>query len=217
VQNIITLIDVAVNQNYFKYNNLYSSQQKGLAIGALSSAILSEIFIENLEHNELYRIITKHEVLNYFRYVDDTLIIYGETKTYIGNALSGFSMLYRNLQFTMEKENNKAINYLDKTVIRKPTKFLFNTYRRPTTISTVIHSISCHPAERKIIAFNCLYSSVKEYPLPKCQKQNKLNIIRQTATENNYKTTKLPKVTSHTVTQPETQKRAKRSGKILLI
>jgi hypothetical protein len=62
-----------------------------------SSAILSEIFIHNLEHNKIYQTIKKHNVLNYFRYVDDTLIIYDETKTDIDNVLTGFNNLYKNL------------------------------------------------------------------------------------------------------------------------
>jgi hypothetical protein len=107
VQNIITLIEVAISQNWFKYNNQYYSQQENLAMGEPSSAILAEIFIQNLKHNEIHQILTKHSVLNYLKYVDNTLIIYYGTKTSIDIVLIEFNNLHKNLQFTIE--NNKEI------------------------------------------------------------------------------------------------------------
>jgi hypothetical protein len=45
-------------------------------MGAPTFAILSEIYFQNLKHNQIYHILTKNNILNYFRYVDDTLSIY---------------------------------------------------------------------------------------------------------------------------------------------
>jgi hypothetical protein len=160
---MITLIETVINQYYFIYNNQYYSQQEGLAMGAPSSVVLSEIFIQGLEHNQLCQTLTKHKVINYFRYVDDTLKIHDKTKTNIDKVLTEFNNLYENLQFTVEKEGNKEINYLDITVNRKFTKFMFNIHRKPTTTSSVTHSTSCHPTEHEIAAFNYLYNRVIKY------------------------------------------------------
>jgi hypothetical protein len=51
VHNIIALTEVVIKQNYFKCNNQCYKQQKCLAVAAPWTAILSEIFIQSLEHN----------------------------------------------------------------------------------------------------------------------------------------------------------------------
>jgi hypothetical protein len=111
-------------------------------------------------------------------------------KTSTDNVLTKFNNLHKNLQFTMEKENNKKVNYLDITILRKTMKLIFNIYRKSTTTSTAIHSTSCHPTEHKIAAFNYLYNRVNQYPILNYQKHNELNIIHQIATENKYKNNK---------------------------
>jgi hypothetical protein len=63
---------------------------------APTSAALSEIYLQNLENNQIYHILTKHNTLNYFRYVDDTLLIHDETKTSIYNVPTEFNNLHKN-------------------------------------------------------------------------------------------------------------------------
>jgi hypothetical protein len=94
----------------------------------------------------------------------------------------------------MEKESDKEINYVDLIVIGKPTKFVLNIYRKPTFSSMVINSMTCHPIEHKLTAFNYFYNRVNQYPLQKYKKQIELNIIRQIASESDYKMMKPPKV-----------------------
>jgi hypothetical protein len=48
-----------------------------------TSAILSEIFLQYLEHNIILSILSKHHVDSYNRYVDDILIIYNNMRTNI--------------------------------------------------------------------------------------------------------------------------------------
>jgi hypothetical protein len=82
-------------------------------MGAPTSAILAEIFIQCLEHNA---IIQKHHILDYYRYVDDILIIYNENYTNIQNTLNDFNSVHPNIQYTMEKQIANKLNYLDVTI-----------------------------------------------------------------------------------------------------
>jgi hypothetical protein len=50
-------------------------------MGVHTSAILAEIFIQHLEHNDILKILQKHHILDYYWYVDDILIIYNEDYT----------------------------------------------------------------------------------------------------------------------------------------
>jgi hypothetical protein len=51
---ISNIINIIIEQNYFQFNNKYYKQKEGLAMGAPSSAILSEIYLQYIEHSHVY-------------------------------------------------------------------------------------------------------------------------------------------------------------------
>jgi len=67
-----------MKQNFFTFLNNWYTQNDGLAMGAPTSPILSEIYLQNMEHSHLYTRLTENKILGYFRYVEDILIIYNE-------------------------------------------------------------------------------------------------------------------------------------------
>jgi hypothetical protein len=68
-------------------------------MGAPTSAILAEAYIQNMEHKQIYPILTKHQIIGYFRYVDDILIIYDQRITNIEETLREFNEQQRNIKF----------------------------------------------------------------------------------------------------------------------
>ena len=80
-KELIKITRTVIEQNYFTFQNQNYSQKRDLAMGAPSSAMLSEVYLQNLEHTEIIKIITQHNILGYFRYVDDILMIYDENST----------------------------------------------------------------------------------------------------------------------------------------
>jgi hypothetical protein len=80
-----------LEQNYFQFNDQFFKQNEGLAMGAPMSAILAETFIQHLEHTTIYPILNEHQIIDYYRYVDDILIIYNEQYTNIENTLDEFN------------------------------------------------------------------------------------------------------------------------------
>ena len=65
-------------QNYFTFNGKTMIQKEGLAMGAPSSFI-AKIF---LQHIDMAHLSMKHKIINYFRYVDDILIIFSPTSAF---------------------------------------------------------------------------------------------------------------------------------------
>jgi hypothetical protein len=49
-------------------------------MGAPTSAILAEVFLQYLEHRVIAEILNKHQITGYHRYVDNILIIYNTQK-----------------------------------------------------------------------------------------------------------------------------------------
>jgi hypothetical protein len=71
-------------------------------MGAPSSAVLSEVHLQHLEHTEIIKIITQHNILGYFRHVDDILMIYGENSTDIHEVHIAFNNITSTIKFTIE-------------------------------------------------------------------------------------------------------------------
>ncbi|EFN62466.1 hypothetical protein EAG_00055, partial [Camponotus floridanus] len=65
----------------------------------------------------------------YFRYVDD--IITACPSNFTDHILSIFNSFNSRLQFTLEIENNKSLNFLDITIISDNNRLYFDWYHKP--------------------------------------------------------------------------------------
>jgi hypothetical protein len=82
-------------------------------MGAPSSSLIAEIFLQHTEHQHMAQLSTEHKIINYFRYVDNILIILHSNHSSIQAILADFNTLHPNLQFTAEAKKGNTINYLD--------------------------------------------------------------------------------------------------------
>jgi hypothetical protein len=108
--------------NYMQLNDQFYNKNEGLAMGALTSAILAEAFIQHLEHNKIIKILNKHQIIDYHRYVDDILIVYNKNITNINNTLYECNTIHPKIKYTMETEKHKTLNYLDLTIMNNQQK-----------------------------------------------------------------------------------------------
>jgi hypothetical protein len=121
-------------------------------MGAPSSGLIDEIFLQHLEHLNLAHLVHKHNIINYCRYDENTCLIFDSNNTCIQNILNNLNALHFNLQFTAEIEENQALNYLDITIHRTPITFKTAIYRKPTFTDTIIPYSSKHPTHHKYAA-----------------------------------------------------------------
>jgi hypothetical protein len=145
IQEILNWYDIITQQNYFTFNKTIYTQTDGLAMGAPSSSIISEIFLQHIECNTILSILNKHCILGYYRYVDDILILFDSSFTHIQSILHDFNNLHHNLNYTVKSETNNSPNYLDITIHRTNTNLNFHIFRKPTFTDTIIPQDSCHP------------------------------------------------------------------------
>lgn len=78
-QELIKCYDNITTQNYFTHNANILIQNDGLTVGAPSSGLISELFLQQMGHLHLTHLLTKHKIVNYFRYIDDVLMIFDST------------------------------------------------------------------------------------------------------------------------------------------
>jgi len=205
---LLQLCNVVLSQNYFTFLSSTYVQNTGVAMGAPTSSVFSEIYLQFLEHTQLFDILIRHHILGYFRYVDDILVIYNASTTNIQTVLDQFNDTTRPLLFTMEMEKDKCINFLDISISKHEGVFEFGIYRKPTTTDTIIPSDSNHPIEHKISAIRFLVNRLDTYPISGTNKLQEFNTVRQILHANNYHPTIIHKIhqkiqtPKHNPTQP---------------
>jgi hypothetical protein len=87
------ILTIVIDQNYFQFDLEYYEQNDGLAMGAPTSAISAETYIRSMEHTQIHHILNTQQIIAYFRYVDDILIIYDNKNTDIKQTLNEFNKL----------------------------------------------------------------------------------------------------------------------------
>jgi hypothetical protein len=163
-------------------------RKKRLAVEAPPSAILTEIYLQLLEHKNIYNTHIKLKIIGYFIYADDMLLIYNEKLTDINLMLQEFNNIKPNLKFMIEEKNNK-----NKFPIHNNTEdnnLSYNIYRKPTTIDTM-HSTLCHPVEHKMSAISYLINRLNIHPMEENTKNTEKNAIKYILQQNQIHKTEI--------------------------
>jgi hypothetical protein len=153
-------------------------------MGAPSSAIVAEIYLQHIESDNIYDILQKHKITGYFRYADDILLIYSEDITNINLTLrvQWYSSKV-NIYYGKRKKNNK-INFLDITIQRLEKELTYGIYRKATATDTIIHNKSCHPPQYKMTAINYMINRLNTYPANKDEKYAEWVMIKHILLQN---------------------------------
>jgi hypothetical protein len=167
---IMKITKLLVAQNYFAFQDKIYAQEKGLTMGAPTSALFAEIYLQHLENTKIYDIQLTSKIVGYFRYVDDILILYNENQTNIGTVLNQFNEATPGLSFTLELEQNNKLNFLDLTINRDPDGLEIEIYRKPTMTDLIIPRDSCHPIEHKMAAIRYFMNRIHTYNLDPTKK-----------------------------------------------
>jgi len=97
-------------------------------MGAPISSVLSEMYLQYVEHTAIYKVLIRNNILGYFRYVNDILTAYKGSITDIEEVLNSFSSLVPTMKFTMENEIDNIINFLDITIQKGIENLSFDVY-----------------------------------------------------------------------------------------
>jgi hypothetical protein len=162
---ILSVTKLILRQNYYEFQNKTYKQSNGLPMGAPSSSILSELFLQHLENTVIYDTLCAENIDGYFRYVYDVLIIYRHDITNIERVLDKFNSFTTNLNFTMEREQNSQLNVLDLTISRRRERIEVCIYRKPTTTDVILAKNSCHPHQHKMAAPRYFLNRVNTYDI----------------------------------------------------
>jgi hypothetical protein len=96
--------------------------------------------------------------------------------------------MHPKIQFTMEKETQNKLNYLDLMITNLNNTPTFNLFRKPTATDLTIHNDFCHPEEHKKSTINYLINHMNTYPITDVNKTHELQHIKTILHNNSYPT-----------------------------
>jgi Reverse transcriptase (RNA-dependent DNA polymerase) len=180
------LLNISLDQNYFRFNNSFYSQKSGLPMGSPLSPLLADIFLDELENKIFSTSKFKSNVQFWYRYVDDVVCLWTGSARQLDMFLSEINTLNTSIKFTMEIEANKTLNFLDISIDHKTDKFCFNIFRKPTFTDTVIPADSSHSYSTKCSSFNSMICRLLSIPLSPKNFNQELHTIYSIAQNNGY-------------------------------
>jgi len=141
-----------------------------------------------------------------------------DTDTDIERILNQFNSAMPTMQFSIEKETNNSICFLDITIHKNHDCLSFSLYRKPTTTDTIIPKDSCHPIEHKQAALIYLVNRMNNYHLDKAAKGQEHGTIRQILGNNKYNPSQIDNKTDkqtkrHGTPDPKDNKDSRRWAK----
>jgi hypothetical protein len=106
-----------LTSTYFCFDGQFYKQMDGVAMGSLLSLVIANFFMEDFEKKAVEQV--THKPVCWFRYVDDTIVIWPHGQEKLTEFLNHLIGLHNKVQFTMEKEEEGHLPFLDIDIYRK--------------------------------------------------------------------------------------------------
>ena len=78
---LLNLINITLDQNYFRFNNSFFNQKTGLPVGSPLSPHLADIFLAELKNRMLSLSMFRNNIQFWYRYVDNVFCLWTSTLT----------------------------------------------------------------------------------------------------------------------------------------
>lgn len=171
------------NSSFFEYNGKLYKQTKGLYMGSPMSPVLAEMYLQKIE--EEFIIPVKNHFITYVRYVDDIFFICKENDATALSTFSNITEKYPNISFTLEKEKNKRINYLDVSIDHVNKKPVTTVYHKSTGYNIIpARSYDFQPYKNSAIQY--YFRRAKMVCSTSEELENECKWVEQLASQNGY-------------------------------
>ena len=154
-------------------------------MGSPLSPLLAEIFMSKFEE-EFLKSDFAVNIFFWFRYVDDILVCFTGSDSQLTAVLDHLNSIHNKINFTIEKEENNSINFLDLKILKENNSLKFDIFRKPTFTDVTIPKTSVHPMSHKLAAYGSMVHRAFFTPLDQGRRERELDTIRSIAVNNGF-------------------------------
>ncbi|CAJ0966790.1 unnamed protein product [Ranitomeya imitator] len=146
VHSVVKLIKFILTHNYFEFDKRIYLQETGRAMGSKMAPQYANLFIAKLESYFLSSCPIRP--LTYYRYIDDILIIWMESKPQLKTFHEQFNQFHPTINLTLNYSCTE-INFLDTIIKLQNNKIETSLYQKPIDRPTYLKWDSFHPKHIK--------------------------------------------------------------------
>ena len=183
VEDIVDLLSFCLNTTYFVFEGCYYQQVFGTAMGSPVSAVIANLVMEDVEQRALASVPVS---LSFWkRFVDD--VISAVSRNEIDILLQHLNSIELSIQFTVEREINGHLAFLDLNVHRTVEgKLETDVYREPTHTHKYLSYDSHHPVSHKRSVAKTLLQRAESLPSNSDSQANEREYVLNILGENDY-------------------------------
>ena len=127
--NFRNFLNIATKETFFMFNNKYYKQVDGVAMGSPLGPALANIFMCSFESKWLRDCPNDFKPVFYRRYIDDIFVLFS-SPDHADKFREYLSSKHPNIKFSIEKEEDGCLPFLDINIFRENDKFATNVYRK---------------------------------------------------------------------------------------
>ncbi|CAM9923772.1 unnamed protein product, partial [Heterosigma akashiwo] len=154
---IVELLEICLETHFKTIDGRIFTQSDGTPIGKSISGPIAGIYLNWFEEQFIYSDRCKHKPTLWVRMRDDVFIIWDHGEEKLQELLSHVNGgQEKRIQFTMEREKNGVLAFLDLKMERVGVKVVTSVYRKDTHTFRYLHWRSNHPKKTKLGVMKCL-------------------------------------------------------------
>lgn len=171
-----------VKYPHFGYRDRVYIQTTGIAMGQPLSATIATLYMEELETEFATK--TSVPCLLWKRCMDDILAIV--PATHVDNALTILNSLRPSIKFTLERETDRSIPFLDLRLTRLLGSINISVYRKPTHTDQYLAFDSNHPIQHKRAVVAALVRRATTIPSTSTGRSAETRYVQQVLSTSGY-------------------------------
>ena len=150
------LFNFATSDTHFIFNSSFYDQIDGVSMGSPLVPVLANLFMGYHEKKWLQEF-DKGKIFMHKRYVDNIFCMFrNEKKIYAENLFEFLNCQHKSIKFTLEKESNKFLSFLNILIKNEGNRFSTSLYPKKTSIGLFTQFDSFTPISFKIDLVRCL-------------------------------------------------------------
>ena len=153
VPDICVLTELCLHFTYFMFDGTFFDQVEEASLGSPLSPIVANPLMEAFEERALKSVALRPRM--WVRYVDDTFVLWPHGEDKLETFHQHLNSQHPSIQFTMEKESEGKISFLDVHIEKEEGK-LSTVYRKNTHTDRYINYSSHNHPKTKTGVIACL-------------------------------------------------------------